>query len=114
MSDWTSLIQLLTRMPAVIAWMILISAAFLFHLRRPGPATIAQIGGSLLAFIAIGFSLFGQAMIQSEIRSGAGSATVQSWGTVLSTVYLVQQAGMLVYAIALIASIHGLPRPGRE
>ncbi len=53
-------------------------------------------------------------MIQSEIRSGAGSATVQSWGTVLSTVYLVQQAGMLVYAIALIASIHGLPRPGRE
>jgi hypothetical protein len=114
MNDWASLLQLLSRMPGVIAWMVLISAAFLFHLRKPGPATVAQIAGSLLAFVATGVSLFGQAMMQAEIRSSGGGSAIQSWSTFLGIVFLVHQAGMLVYAIALLASIHGLPRPGRE
>jgi len=113
MSDWNSLVQLLMRAPGIIAWMIAISAAFLFHLRRPGPATVAQIGGSLLAFLASGFSLFAQTMMQVGLRSPGGTSSLESWGTLLWTASFVHQAGMLLYAVALLAALSGLPRPER-
>jgi hypothetical protein len=59
-------------------------------------------------------------MMQAEIRSSGGGPARLAQGdglwtlTFLGIVFLVHQAGMLVYAIALLASIHGLPRPGRE
>jgi len=114
MSDWNSLVQILTRIPGVIVWILLVSAAFLFHLRRPGAATIAQIGGSLIALLALCVSVFGQTLLQAELREASGPDAIRRWGSLLSSVFLVYQAGALVYAIALIASLCGLPRRDSE
>ncbi len=110
-SDWGSLIQLLTKIPGLVVGILFVSVAFLFHLRRPGPATVVQICGSLIAFIGSGVSMFGQTMLHSQIQSGGGGGSaIQQWGSLLSISYGVYVIGALMFAFALLLSVSSLPR----
>lgn len=108
-SDWGSLIQLLTKIPGLVVGILFVSVAFLFHLRRPGPATVVQICGSLIAFIGSGISMFGQTMLQSQIQVDGGSS-IQHWAKLLSISYGVYVIGALMFAFALLLSVSSLPR----
>lgn len=110
-SDWGSLIQLLTKIPGLVVGILFVSVAFLFHLRRPGPATVAQICGSLIAFIGSGISMFGQTMLQSQIQNGGnGGNAIQQWGRLLSISYGTYVIGALMFAFALLLSVSSLSR----
>jgi xanthosine utilization system XapX-like protein len=110
-SEWSSLIQLLTKIPGLAVGILFVSVAFLFHLRRPGPATVVQICGSLIAFIGSGISMFGQTMLQSQSQSQVdGGSSIQHWAELLSISYGVYLIGALMYAFALLLAVFSLPR----
>lgn len=110
-TDWGSWIQLLTRIPGLIVGILFVSVAFLFHLRRPGPATVVQIGGSIIAFIGSGISVFGQTMLQSQLQGGEGGGdAIRQWGSLLSISYGAYLIGALLFAFALLLSVSSLPR----
>jgi E3 ubiquitin-protein ligase DOA10 len=108
-SDWGSWIQLLTKIPSLVVGVLFVSVAFLFHLRRPGPATVVQICGSLMAFIGSGISVFGQTMLQRQIQVD-GSGAIRQWGSLLSISYGVYVIGALMFAFALLLSVSSMPR----
>lgn len=110
MTDWGILIQTLNRVPGAIVWMLFVVAAFMLHLRRPGPATVAQIGGGIVAFAALCVLILGSTLMQMQIGKSGGIASAGTWASLLSGVSFVYQGGALVYAIALIAVLNGLPR----
>jgi len=110
MNDWGTVIQTLNRVPGAIAWALFVVAAFMLHLRRPGPATVAQIGGGIVAFAALCVLILGSTLMQTQIGQSGGISSARTWAPLLSGVSLVYQGGALVYAIALIATLHGLPR----
>jgi len=110
-SDWGSWIQLLTKIPGLVVGILFVSVAFLFHLRRPGPAMVVQICGSLIAFIGSGISMFGQTMLQSQIQSGGGGGSaIRQWGSLLSISYGAYVIGALMFAFALLLSVSSLQR----
>jgi hypothetical protein len=110
-SDWGSWIQMLNKIPGLVVGILFVSVAFLFHLRRPGPATVVQICGSLIAFIGSGISMFGQTMLQSQIQvGGGGGGSIQHWAKLLSISYGVYVIGALMFAFALLLSVSSLPR----
>ena len=110
-SDLGSLIQLLTKIPGLVVGILFVSVAFLFHLRRPGPATVVQICGSLIAFIGSGISMFGQTMLQSQIQIGeSGGSAIRQWGSLLSISYGVYVIGARMFAFALLLAVFSLPR----
>jgi xanthosine utilization system XapX-like protein len=108
-SDWGTWIQLLSKLPSLVVGILFVTVAFLFHLRRPGPATVVQICGSLIAFIGSGISLFGQTMLQRQIQLD-GSGAIRQWGSLLSISYGVYVIGALMFAFALLLSVFSLPR----
>lgn len=108
-SDWGTWIQLLSKLPSLVVGILFVTIAFLFHLRRPGPATVVQICGSLIAFIGSGISLFGQTMLQRQIQVD-GSGSIRQWGSLLSISYGVYVIGALMFAFALLLSVFSLPR----
>lgn len=108
-SDWSSWIQLLSKIPSLVVGILFVTVAFLFHLRRPGPATVVQICGSLIAFIGSGISMFGQTMLQRQIQVD-GSGAIRQWGSLLSISYGVYVIGALLFAFALLLSVFSLPR----
>lgn len=110
-TDWGSWIRLLTKIPGLIVGILFVTVAFLFHLRRPGPAAAVQICGSVIAFIGLGISAFGQTMLQRQIESGdGGTSAFRQWGSLLSISYGVYLIGVLVFAFALLLSVSALPR----
>ena len=108
-SDWNSWIQLLSKLPSLVVGILFVTVAFLFHLRRPGPATVVQICGSLIAFIGSGISIFGQTMLQRQIQVD-GSGAIRQWSSLLSISYGVYVIGALLFAFALLLSVFSLPR----
>ncbi len=110
-SDWGTWIQLLSKLPSLVVGILFVTIAFLFHLRRPGPATVVQICGSLIAFIGSGISMFGQTMLQNQIQTGeGGGSAIQKWGSLLSISFGVYVIGALMFAFALLLSVSSLPR----
>ncbi len=110
MTDWSSMIQMLYRVPGLIVGIVFIAAAFAFHLRRPGVATIAQIAGSLIAFLGYGVSVIASTMMNLQFKSSGAGSEFKDWMGIATISSLTQMAGALIFSIALLVAILGLPR----
>lgn len=111
MSDWASQLQLLSRLPGVVIWILFIASAFVFLQKRPGPSAFALVGGGIIAFLGLSLSVVCEMMFQAELRNaGGGNGAVAKWMMALSTCHWVYLAGALTYSISLLAAVFSVFR----
>ncbi|MCB1203240.1 MAG: hypothetical protein KDN18_03190 [Verrucomicrobiae bacterium] len=113
MNDWSAQLQLLSRLPGLVVWILFIAAAFVFLQKRPGPPAFAMVGGGILAFLGLCLSLVCEMMFQSALRdSGAGGQDIPKWMMALSASHWVHLAGALTYSISLLTALFSAFRGG--
>lgn len=111
MNDWTTHLQLISRLPGVMVWILLLASAFVFLQKRPGPAAFALLGGAVIALLGICFSVVCETMFHSAVRgAGAGSGEVSKWMMVLAMSHWAYLAGALTFSISLLIGLFAVFR----